>query len=127
MPDQAPAVRCKHHVHAAPAKPGSFVESVRGAARLLRFGSNLEDRSLRRRAAVREPKLCRLIQREEAESPYSDGQLHVEPASSSWCRDNDDRPLGASDLSRQDAVVEPVQACASPPPTGEDEDKRRGN
>ena len=104
---------------AATPEPGSLIEAVAAAARKLRLRAHLEHGAPRWCSAERKLELRGLVEREQPEAPDANGHLQVEAASSRRRGHDDPRPLGPADLGTQGAVVEPVEAGASPPPAGQ--------
>jgi hypothetical protein len=123
--DDAPPVAGQDDVDPSPPEQRSLVETVYGPAWELRLCAHLEHRAERRRAPERQFELRRLVEREPAEAAHLNRHGNVELPVPRGGRDDDLRPLCASNLAPQDAVVEPLEPSASPPPAAKGEQARR--
>jgi len=130
MTDEPPAVAVEDDVDSVSPEPSSLVESVTRAAREIRLCEHLEHAALRWRSPQRKLELSHLVEPEEAETKNPHRHLQVEAALPGWRGHDHKRGLCAFHLRPEDAVIEAVEASASPAPAGHDqhagERSRRG-
>ena len=114
--DDPPVVDTQDDVDAVPAKPGSLVEPVLGAARRSHDHERLQDGSLRRCASARQLQQDRLAQRQPAEALDDGRRANVELAGMHRARDDQLCTLRRVDSRAQRTAIERVETVATPAP-----------
>jgi hypothetical protein len=121
--DDLEGARREDHVHALSLQVARLVEAVFLRAGPLDLSDDAEQGSLRRGPTRRKIEARALSGRLVAESQHSHGHPHLEGAPPCRARYLDQCGPGATDLLLQVAVVQRLEAEASPPPPGEKESR----
>ena len=111
-------------MNALTAKPGRLVESVRRPAREPEDTDDREPGALRRRTPGRQVEEHGLVRAKLAPAKDERADPGAEPADARRFLRLDERTFGRADVRKEDAVLERVQATASPPPAGDGERAR---
>ena len=119
MAHDRPFVEPEDDVDAVSPKPQTFVEPVARRPRRLHDTERIDDRALRRRALEREPQENGLVRIKPAVPDDAPGRTLIETPVSGVARHDHAGTLGCSDLGRERATVECVEADAPPPPAEE--------
>jgi hypothetical protein len=112
---------------AVAAKPRSFVKAVLGAAGKPNLSGEIEERTLWRRPAWREPKKHSFANDLVAIPPHLCRYAKVVPGTASGARDCDENPVCRAYVRHQKTPIESIEPRAAPPPAGKQESQRQSD